>query len=88
MIERDPALGLSGRAHIVAATIVADGMLQCKASEGRVIRGYRVPSAQKESTACSQLQNYALRADGDRRGGTNKSAGIVRDAGGLCLGSR
>jgi hypothetical protein len=33
MIERDLALGLFGPRMVVAATIVADGMLQCKTSE-------------------------------------------------------
>jgi hypothetical protein len=41
MIERDLALGLFGRVHVVAATIVAEGMLQCKASKSRVIPGIR-----------------------------------------------
>jgi hypothetical protein len=50
-----------------------------------MIRGYRVPPAQKESTACSQPQNDARRADWGRCRGTKKSAGIKRDAGGSVL---
>jgi hypothetical protein len=85
MIKRDLALGLFGRAHVVAATIVADGMLQCKTSEGRMMRGYQVHLLKKNPllpVSCKIMHSAPMGTVGEAQ---NKSAGVMCDAGGFCL---
>lgn len=86
MIGADRAAGRSGRTDVVAVTIVAEAILQCKASKSRVsdIR-FRLPKKNPLPGVSRKMMHGC--AGRDITGLKTKAVGIVGDADGFCLES-